>query len=235
MAKDRESGYKASGAELSNISGTKPDEITDDIESYYLPNITKGRVSEIEELRSFDDFKEYFADRGIELTTDLESLSGRRSGDDIRAVREECQKIAVAVDAYRDMFGSDALSKLKRINLYDETLDTRAAYHFNRIGEDDPYAGTIRFRQWDDDGRTIFHELAHAFQDSQARRGEDAVSYAERMVKEAKLPDSFSAYTGAASDVYDAERFADAFGYGFSKGNKEGLNFIRNVKKRMKK
>ena len=213
---------------LENVSGEKPKPWDDELESYYLPETTRGRLSEIEQLRTYDEFKAYFGQQGIELTTDLELLI-ERSADEIDAVRDECQKLAVAIDAYKEVFGPEALSKLKTINLYDDTLDTRAAFHFNRVGENDPLAGTLRFRQWDDDGRTMFHELAHAFQDSMALPGEDAVMFAERMTEQAHLAKGFSAYAGASADVYEAERFADAFGFGFAKGNEDGLEFIRSV------
>lgn len=228
--------WKAGKQEYIGLSPIRQgDEIIDDIETWYLPASTKEKVEYFESLKSFDDFERHFAEKGITLTSDLQDLTTSRRFDDIDAVREQCQKIAVAVDAYEAEFGLDALSKLKRINLYDNELDEFAAYHFNRIGEHDPLAGTIRFRQWGADGRTIFHELAHAYQDSMALDGEDAVSFAERMVRKAKLDPKFAAYSGASSDVLEAERFADAFGFGFSKGKKEGLSFIENVKDESRK
>lgn len=214
---------------LKNVTGKKPNPWDEELETFYLPDGTRSRLGYFESLKSYDDFERHFADIGIELTTDLDILSGERRNDDIKAVREQCQKIAVAIDAYQDAFGQNALSKLKRIHLYDDELPNEAAYHFNMIGENDPLAGTIRFRQWDASGKTVFHELAHAFQDSQARAGEDAVTFSERMTEQAHLDKGFTAYAGASKDAYEAERFADAFGYGFAKGRPEGLDFIRNV------
>lgn len=220
---------------LRNVTGVKPEPWDDAPEDYYLPDGTRKRLHEIEKLGTYDEFVKYFDGIGIKLTTDLESLSGKRRNDVIKAVQEQCQKTAVAIDAYRETFGPEALSKLTRIHLYDNELPNEAAYHFNMIGEDDPWAGTIRFRQWGADGRTIFHELAHAFQDSHAEPWEDAITYSERMVEQAHLDKSFTAYAGASADAYDAERFADAFGWGFAKGRPEGLEFIVNVWKELRK
>ena len=215
------------------IPGKDDPELTDSIWDYYLPQQTREHLSEIEALQSYRDFVDYFKKHGVSLDTDLEALKTTRRDDSIPAVRELCQKLATATDAYRVMFGEQALSKLERIILYDSTLDTQAAYHFNRIGENDPFAGTIRFSNWNADGRTVFHELAHAFQDSQAKTGEDAVTFAERMVTQANLNPKFQAYSGAAQDVIEAERFADAFGYGFSQGSKQGREFIDNVRREL--
>lgn len=214
---------------LANVAGVKPKPWDDEPEYYYIPQQTRERLDAIESLESYSDFERYFKDNGIKLTTDLDILKGERRDDSIDVVKEQCQKIAVAIDAYKETFGPEALSKLKRINLYDSELPNEAAYHFNVIGEDDPLAGTIRFRQWGASGRTIFHELAHAFQDSQAEPWEDAVTYAKRMTEQAHLAKDFTAYAGASADVYEAERFADAFGYGFASGRKEGIDFIKSV------
>jgi len=222
------------------IGGSGNSEVTDNIRDYYLPEATRDKLNSIEKLQTYDEFSSYLADNyGIELDTGLERLKGELSGKVIPAVKDECQKIVTAVDAYVETFGDDALSSLKKVYLYDENLDTRAAYFFNRIGEHDPLSGEIHFSQWGDDGRTIFHELAHAFQDSHKGHGEDAITYSERVVKELKA-EGLKAYTGAKSDVYAAEQFADAFGFGFSRGSKSGLDFIKGVeqleyKKRLRK
>ena len=213
------------------IPGKNDPEITDSIRDYYLPQQVRDKLSSIESLRSYNDFVGYFESQGIQLDTMLESLKTTRQNDDIPAVRELCQKLATGIDTYKTMFGENALSKLTRIVLYDRDEDSTAAYYFNRLGENDPLAGTIRFSNWQADGRTVFHELAHAFQDSSARKGEDAVSFSARMVSEARLDPKFSAYFGAAQDVIEAERFADAFGFGFSHGSRTGVEFIDNVRR----
>lgn len=228
--KPLEEETKAVKKEKINLIGGKDDpELVDTIDNYYLPKEVRNKLDDVKKLKTYTDFEKHFDSLGIKLDTDLAKLKTERKDDDIRAVREQCQKIAVAIDTYQSVFGKDSLSKLKKIILYDEELDVPAAYHYNAIGENDPFAGTIRFRQWGSSGHMIFHELAHAFQDSNAEREEDAVIFANRLVKEAELDESFKAYSGASADVMDAERFADAFGYGFSRGSKRGVDFIENV------
>ena len=196
-----------------------------------MPEATREKLDKIESLRTYSDFEEYFASKGITLDTDLVKLKESMRDEEIEAVKSLCQKIVTGVEAYEDTFGPEALSKLNRIILYDESLDVKAAYHFNMIGENDPFAGTIRFRQWDSDGREVFHELAHAFQDSHAKSNEDAVMFASRMVSEANLSDKIQAYTGAASEVLDAERAADAFSFAYIRGNEEAQKFLSNVRR----
>ena len=212
------------------VGGKNDPELTDNISDYYLPAATRARLPEIEELTTYDKLEKWFAGQGIKLDTDLAELKTDKRFEELPAVSAVGQKLATAVDAYKETFGPAALTKLKRVNLYDESLDEVAAYHYNQIGESDPLAGTIRIRDWNADGRSIFHEMAHAYQDSMAGPGQDAVSWAADMVKRAELPRSFSAYTGAAADVREAERFADAFGFGFARGSKTGLQFIKNVR-----
>ena len=216
------------------IGGKYDPEVNDAIENYFLPQATRDKLSEIERLETYSDFKQYLSDQyGITLDTGLETLKTVRADDVIPAVKEQCGKIVTAVDAYRETFGADALSKLEKVVLYDQDLDVRAAYFFNRVGENDPLAGEIHFRQWGDDGRTIFHELAHAFQDSQAGRGEDAVTFSESVIKALDASD-LKAYTGAPEAVYAAEQFADALGFGFGRGTKRGLDFIEKLERLLK-
>lgn len=217
------------------IPGEDSAEITDSIEDYFIPQATRDKLPYLHSLNSFDDFQKYFKSIGIQLDTDLETLSGKRRFDTIVSVKEMCEKIVVGVDSYKQVYGDTALSKLNRILLYSTDLDTTAAYYFNRIGEKDPMAGTIAFRNWNASGRVIFHELAHAFQDSQAKPGEDAVSFAQRVTEQAKLNPNFRAYSGVADDVMEAERFADAFGFGFYLGNSSGIEFIHSVQREMLK
>lgn len=211
------------------IGGKGDSEVTDDISDYYLPQATRDKLNEIESMSTYNEFKDYLDKKyGIQLDTGLDTLKGSRADDSISAVAEQCQKITTAIDAYRETFGEDALSSLKKVYLYDKDLDVRAAYFFNMVGENDPLAGEIHFSQWGDDGRTIFHELAHAYQDSHKLPGEDAITYSERVIRDLGA-EGLSAYTGASEAAYAAEQFADAFGFGFSHGSESGLDFINRV------
>lgn len=211
------------------IGGKGDAEVTDSIYDYYLPKNTREKLAEIEALQTYNDFKNYTSSNyGIELDTGLEKLKTEMANESIEAVQEQCRKIITAIDAYKEVFGEDALSSLHKIVLCDKDLDVQAAYFFNRIGENDPLAGEIHFRGWGDSGRAIFHELAHAFQDSHKTDGEDAVGFSERIVKALKATD-LKAYFGASSEDYAAEQFADAFGFGFSQGLPQDVKFIEGV------
>lgn len=208
------------------LIGSPKAEVTDSIHDYYLPQATRNKIPTIEQLHTYNDFKKYIDKKfGVELDTGLEKLKGELADDKIPAVERECQKIITAIHAYRDVFGEKSLSSLKKIYLYDSDLDVPAAYFFNRVGENDPLAGEIHFRDWGNSGRNIFHELGHAFQDSHKGEGEDAVTYAERIIRDTKS-EHLSAYAGASSSDYSAEQFSEALGFGFSMGTSEGIDFI---------
>lgn len=226
---------KAPDIKTTNLIGGENDpEITDDPRDYFLPKNTRDKLDKIEAMDSYDDFSTYLeSEYGICLDTGLSTLKTERRFDSIPVVNEQCRKIVTAIDAYVETFGDKALSKLRKVYLYDQELDVHAAYFFNRVGENDPLAGEIHFQRWNSDGRTIFHELAHAFQDSQARPGEDAITYSERIMRASGMGDKLSAYFGADSEAYAAEQFADAFGFGFSLGTEDGLKFIEFVQRMM--
>lgn len=214
---------------VSLYSGNGDAEITDDIFDYHLPKEVRQSLDGISQLKTYSQIKDRLSEYGIALDTDLESLAVDKANVPIDSVSELGQKILVGIETYRSIFGKDSLKKLNRVVLYDEGLKETAAYHYNELGENDPLAGTIRFRDWSAGGREVFHELAHAFQDSMAHKGEDAVTFSNRIVKSAKLPDSFSAYSGAAESEYNAERFSDAFAYAFVLGKGAGVRFLNEV------
>lgn len=211
------------------VGGKHDAEITDSIYDYHLPQATRDKLDEISEMSTYNEFKDYFAEQGIELDTGLEKLKGERADDDIPAVKELLQKITVGIDSYKETFGEDSLSALKKIVLYDENLDTHAAYFFNLIGENDPDAGTIKFSDWNATGRDVFHELGHAFQDSMKADDEDIISFANRLAEEIDIPNS--AYKGT-SDLGEenAEMMAEALGFGFSQGIEKDIDFIEELR-----
>ena len=216
------------------IGGKNDPEITDDIRDFFLPRGVRNKLSQIEKIQSCNKLKSYLESKGIELDTDLQSLKGNRANDNIPAVTELAQKIAVGIETYQELYGPKALSSLKKVVLYDQNLDTHAAYHFNLIGEKDLLAGTIRFSDWNASGRDVFHELGHAFQDSNKAKGEDVISYSDRIAQTVGIPKS--AYTGSSGiGEENAERMAEAFGFGFSRGSKSGVRFIENLSKSRRK
>lgn len=214
------------------VGGKNNPEITDDIHDYFLPQKTREKLDWIENIDTYDDFEKYLKKKGIDLDVGIDKLKNEMKFDTMPpAVKTQCQKIATALEAYEDEFGPGCLSKLKKIYLYDDDLDAKASYFFNQLGEHDPLAGEIHFRDWNASGHDIFHELAHAFQDSHAIKGkEDALLYSKRMVKEAKMPVDWQAYTGAISDeAMDAERFAEAFGHAFTLNSPTRQEFVYRV------
>lgn len=221
---------KDSVANKKLIGGINDPELTDSIRDYFLPENTRKKLSEFEELHSYDDFKEYLDKKGIELDTDLEKLKSTMSQDDIPAVKEMMQKVVTAIDSYEEVYGPDALSALKRIKLYDQDLDTHAAYHFNLIGENDPLAGTIRFSDWNASGRDIYHELAHAVQDSMRNDDEDVIIFANRLSKKVNIPKTAYSGTGELVGEEAAENMAENMAFGFARGNKKGMKFIEELK-----
>ena len=233
-------GKKGEGQESTPrvlIPGVNDPELTDAIKDYYLPAGVRGKINEIKELDTFSKLQDYFAERGIELRTDNEKLNGELKDTYLKYVAETGQKLAAAVETYRELFGKNALSKLKTITLGDATLQNKASFHYNEPGENDPYAGTLRIKGFDASGYVVFHELAHAFQYSKTKKGESLKAAADRLIKKGKLDASVKAYSGANTSAagIDAERMADAMGHGFAQGSKKGLAFINGLIKAYKR
>lgn len=219
------------------VGGNDDPEITDSIFDYYLPQAVRSKLGDISNMRTFNDFKSYFATKGVSLTSDSNALMTTDANNpNHTAVYEQLQIIVTAYETYTSLYGKKVLSKLKRINVYDNTLDTTAAYHYDEKGSPhDPWAGTIRIRNWSAAGRVVFHEMAHAMQDSLAKKGEDAVESGNRIVKAVPLPSSIRTYTGVNKAVIDVERFADAMALAFSRGNKYAMSYVMDLKRNIKK
>ena len=213
------------------IGGKNDPEITDSIDDYYLPKEVRDNLDEIKDITTYNDFEKYLDKQGITLDTDLEKLKNEMANKEIEAVGELMQKIATGIESYKSVFGEDALSSLKAIRLYDQELDTHAAYYFNLIGEKDPLAGTICFSDWNATGRDVFHELAHAFQDSQKRDGEDIITFSNRIAKEVQIPNSSYKGTGDIEGEENAEMMAEALAFGFTRGIKKDIDFIEDLRK----
>ena len=210
------------------IGGNYDPYITDDLNDYYLPMSVRGKITSIENIKTYNDLKKALSSYGISLETDEEKFN-KNPDTEYKLLSVSGQKLITGIETYRTMFGNNALSKLKKIVISDKEETATAAYYFNKIGEKDPKAGSLRFKNYDIDGVTVFHELAHAMQDSFAKKGEDAISYSARVVSSAKLHKNFKAYFGANSEAMKAEKFADAFGKGIAQGDKLGLDFINRM------
>lgn len=217
------------------IGGTNDPELTDSIHDYYLPSSTRAKLSEFEQMTTYNDFEKYLKTKGIELDTDLVKLKTTMANDDIPAVKEMMQKVVTAIDSYEETYGADALSALKKIKLYDEDLDTHAAYHFNLVGEKDPFAGTIRFSDWEATGRDIFHELGHALQDSLKNDDEDIIMFTNRLAKKINIPKTAYSGTGELVGEEVAENMAENLAFGFARGSKKGQQFVKDLQDELNK
>lgn len=211
------------------IGGKNNPELSDKLEDLFLPQDIRDKLPEIESMRTYSQFEQWLNSKGIELDTDLEKLKTIRRNDEIPSVYKLTQTIRTAIETYESEFGPEALSTLKRIKLYDNDLDNLASYHFNRLGENDLLAGTIRFKDWSADGKDVFHELAHALQDSHKLQGEDAILSANRLVELGELDKTFRGNVNFTDETEWAEKMAEAFGSGFGRGNKKGIEFIKNL------
>ena len=216
-----------------NPSEKDPQNEFDRIDEYCLPKKTADKLPELKQINTYSKIEKFLSDRGISIDTDVKDLKDKYKDEVIDSPANTFVRLAIGIEAYRDKFGNDALKSLKKVKLYDNEETSKAAYYYSELGEKEPKEGQISFSQWDNTGKVIFHELAHAYQDSHKREGEDAVTYSNRVVKEAKLSDKATAYTGAGASGngkgMEAERFADSFARGFCYGNKEDLDFIDRV------
>ena len=223
------SSGRAQGIDL--LPGANDPELTDAISDYYLPADVRAKLGQISQIKTYNDLQAYLGQNGIELDTDVDSLKGSE-GDNVHpAIAEQAQKIAVAVETYKSTFGNDSLKALKRVKVYDKSLDTTGAFHYNEKGENDPLAGTMRIRDWSVSGHDIYHELAHAMQTSRAKSGEDTLQYSDRIMKKYGKKLNVK-YSGNNSKVYNAEVMAESISNGFTQGGSEYVDLINYLRKR---
>lgn len=205
-----------------------------------LMNMTKTArertLRDIEKIQTYEQFESYLSDRGVELDTSTNALkTGYYSRDFPSSVKSQVNQIIAAINQYDELGG---IRNLKKIHIWDGDLEVQAQYVYNAIGEDDPEANEIFFKQGETTLHQVMHEFAHAFADSMKPEGEDVVSWSAKLNDLAGLDGEATAYFGAATDVIEAEKFADNFSYAFtaSKGRYEdSTKFFYNVMDVLKK
>lgn len=224
---------KSRGFELTGSS--KGDaELTDSPKDFYLPKGVRNRLDSIlDSVRSYNDFKAYLQKQGIKLSTDLEKLEKDEADNkELRGVRDTVQKIAVALETYKETFGKDSVKALKEVVLYSREAEGQASFTTILKGEkDNGKGGRLLVSDFLRDGHDFLHEFAHVLQGSRVRKGEDLLDAAARMNRDAALPSHKRAYFGANPAHREAERMAEAIADGFYKGDKESIEFIKRLRK----
>jgi len=226
-----------------NLIGTGRNALlTGDYHDFYLPASTRKKLPDIEKITTYNELMSYLKKNGIDLESGNDSLSSEYGDTPTAPITKQVQMIAAAVETYKDLFGKQALKALKRVTLLDKDTPGQAAFVADVLdkkrsngAETEVSAGTLRIKSFHTDCPEIFHEFAHVLQSSYAKKGEDLLMFSDRMVKQAHLSDKQKAYFGARNEHLQAERFAEAFAQGFSEGSKIGIDFIKSVRKELKK
>lgn len=221
--------YKSNNVDIKLIGSGRDTEIFSDLEDMYVPQSIRDKFDDIRKMKTYEQFEEYLKGKGISLDTGLDKLKNEKRNVEIPAVYTQTQKIRAAIETYEELFGKDALKSLNKVILYDDDLESVAAYTFNRIGEKDPLAGSISFSDWNASNREIFHELAHAFQDSHKLSREDAITASNRISELAKLNKNVKVHAIWNDETEFAEKMADTMAYAFAHGNKEGIEFLKRL------
>ena len=109
-----------------------------------------------------------------------------------------------------------------------------SAYYYRAVDED-PFGneGEIYFKNSDLRMRHIMHEFAHAYADGTKPKGHDVATWSAELNSEAMPDGSRGAYFGAASDVVEAERFADAVAGAFVTNDPENRAMLQEFLKRV--
>ncbi len=173
-----------------------------------------------ERVRTYSDFENYLRNRNIELDTTSETLKTKFYDRDMpEAVKGQVDQIMAALDNYDEIGG---VRGIKKLHLWDDSdnVTGQAAYYYRAIdeapfdNEEEIYFENNHLRMYH-----IMHEFAHAYADGTKPKGYDVVTWSAKLNSEARLDESQGAYFGAASDVIEAERFADAIAGAFTTNN----------------
>lgn len=187
-----------------------------------------------ESVRTYSDFESYLRDRGIELDTTSETLKTKFYDRDMpEAVKEQVDQIMAALDNYDEIGGVRGIRKL---HIWDnsDNVTGQAAYYYRAIDEA-PFDNEEEIYFKDDYLRMhhIMHEFAHAYADGAKPKGHDVVTWSAKLNSEARLDESQGAYFGAAFDVIEAERFADAVAGAFVTNNPKNKAMLQAFLKRV--
>ena len=218
------------------IQGNADLEITDDPSDMSWINEAAKRKWEqdAEKVKTYSDFKSYLGNRGIELDTTSETLKTKFYDRDMpKVVKKQVDQIMAALDNYDEIGG---VRGIKKLHLYDDSdnVTGQAAYYYRAIGEapfdneEEIYFENNNLRMYH-----VMHEFAHAYADGTKPKGYDVVTWSAKLNSEAKLDESQGAYFGAASDVIEAERFADAIAKAFTTNNPENKVMLQAFLKRV--
>lgn len=185
-------------------------------------------------VRTYGDFESYLGDRGIELDTASETLKTEFHDRDMpKAVKKQADQIMAALDNYDEIGG---VRGLKKLHLWDDSdnVTGQAAYYYRALDEA-PFDNEeeIYFKNGNLRMHHVMHEFAHAYADGTKPKGHDVVTWSAKLNSEAMLDESRGAYFGAASDVIDAERFADAVAGAFVTNDTENRAMLQAFLKRV--
>lgn len=178
-------------------------------------------------VNTYEDLEKWLAARGVALDTSSAKLKGDYYAKPMpKAVKAQADQIMAALCQYDELGG---VSHVNTIHLWTDFDGGQAQYHYRAQGERRfATEGHIYFQNGATTIRQVMHEFAHAWSDSAKPRGEDVVSWSKKLNAMAGLTDA-SAYFGAASDVLDAEKFADAVASAFVSTKGKHQSFVDTV------
>lgn len=232
----RRAGTHKFSKDIKWVQGNADLETTEDpSDMSWVNEAARGKWErDTERVKTYGDFESYLGDRGIELDTTSETLKTEFHGRDMpKAAKRQVDQIMAALDNYDEIGG---IRGLKKLHLYDDSDDVtgQAAYYYRAIGED-PFGneGEIYFKNGNLRMHHIMHEFAHAYADGTKPKGHDVATWSAELNSEAMPDGPQGAYSGAASDVAEAERFADAVAGAFVADDPKDRAMLQGFLKRV--
>lgn len=232
----KRTGTRKFSKNIKCIQGNADLEITEDpSDMSWINEAARSKwEQDTERVKTYSDFESYLGDRGIELDTTSETLKTKLYDRNMpKVVKKQVDQIMAALDNYDEIGG---IRGLKKLHLYDDSdnVTGQAAYYYRAIDED-PFSNEeeIYFKNSNLRMHHIMHEFAHAYADGTKPKGHDVVTWSAKLNSEAMLDESRGAYFGAASNVIEAERFADAVAGAFVTNNPENRAMLQEFLKRV--